>query len=1638
MTFDGRKILAVRNLLYSDDVGKDSCGIGGIAAAGGKPSHEVVQKAVLGLCNVEHRGGVCGQSGDGAGITCQLPQFFFREIAKEQKLPNVSDKDHRLAVGVFFIFEEDPKRWKRVHDIVEEVLQSEYARILGWREVPTNDDALSAEALSSKPRMEHLIVEMHQYAGSLTGQIDPKHLPAIHEVERYLYRARLELRQRFAQEKLDVYICSFSATKINYKGLLTSPQFSDFYPDLANPAFESGLAIFHRRYSTNTYPNWKLAQPFHYGCHNGEINTIRTNRNAVHAYSRSLTPPLPGVDLLTPKHSDSGNLDEWVEHLVLEKDWSLLRALRLAAPPAWESEPEVWGQDAVDTFVHARRTFGSLGSWDGPAGIVSTDGFIMAGLVDRMGLRPVRWCSDKRGWMYIGSESGIYGVPSSEVVASGQLQPGQMIAIDTITDERMDSYQIMTRVSDEVREEVQADLHELNRTQIIIPEAFDFSPKIDDQVGRVLESRAWTVEHLLQAQGWDFDRAVFVKEMAKLRKEPLSSMGHDRVLTIFSQHHPTLFKYLQQTFAEVTNPPIDPYREGGAMSLVTYLGRSPLVQAQNQKSAEESNYHQLESTATEGEDDKDYAVHVNRSGDLPCRQMELSSPMVSDAMMEEIRNHEVLGLTTISCVFSLRGGAASLRESLHRICSEAEMAVGNGYNVICLSDKEAFQDGLAPIPSLLALGAVHNFLCQQGLRQQCSLVVQAGDVQEGHDIACLVAFGADAVHPYLMLRLVRDGLTFKDPETKQEWSLSRRESLEYIFYALEDSFRKIISKMGITTTDGYRGAFLFEAVGFGPELMEFLGELPSRIGGIGLADLVEDAEWRLQQAEKMRVLGRNRDYHAFNAKVRMALRKASVAGSPASLPVVENNAQKATKEVNEEGGEAAYSSKRAKTSLRGPEVERYSPEDAAQAYDDFSKLVDDRVPTVLRDLFSIVHAKKATPEDQVQEALDIVRNHFRGAAMSHGALTRESHETIAAALNELGGFSNSGEGGEARYRNDIPERAWGPLWERIIAKRKDDPKQFLLDPDDIRKSRLRSRVRQVASGRFGVDAEFLVNGEEIQIKMAQGAKPGEGGQLMGKKVTSEIAEIRFARPGTDLISPPPHHDIYSIEDLAQLIYDLKALAPTTAVSVKLVAVENVGTIAVGVAKAGADIIEIDGIGGGTGAAMLSSKEHCGLPSEMGLAEAHQALVVNGLRGCVKLRVGGGIKNGTDVIKYALMGAEQFSFGQALMVSVGCIVCKSCHIPNCPTGITGDQGEYKGTAEHTKAYIMGVAKEVREHLSKLGAKHINDIVGRSDLLAYRKDLEGRAKLLDLSKFMSPDMALCRLEENYPQQERIEELLGVCRVETNERSLNARILDSCRDAIETCQNADVVFRITNSDRSVGSTIAGEIARLYGREGMPNGKRIRVRVEGEAGQSFGAWCLNSLELELIGFAQDGVAKGISGGTVVVTLDYDKTDYGNELQSVAGNNVGYGATGGTIYIGGRAGHRLGIRCSGATIVAEAAGKYACEYLTKGRVLILGPVENEIGSGMTGGELFVYDPNNQVPSKIHNRSVAVVDCPYTDYEWLHPLIIAYHLRTGSRQAEMILTNWGEVRRSRRIRKVLPLGVANRVENFAQAGTNAG
>ncbi len=1539
-------------LMYDDAVGHDACGIGGIAAKDGKPSRKLVEQALEALKKLEHRGGVFGESGDGAGILIGIPRKLMAKAvkklnghapgshAKHDAAPDTApeaashhspllDTDH-LAVGVFFVSREPQGLLGEFKAFVEAELRDAPVQFLGWREVPTDPDAIGPESRVSMPHIWQLLLR------STIAEPD---------LDYWTYKFRLHLEKGIAERQwAGVYIPSLSHRMVCYKGLMTNPQLIEFYPDLKSKDFEAGICLFHRRYSTNTFPNWALAQPFRMLCHNGEINTIAGNRLAVKGYAPQLCPDIDRELALTPGMSDSASLDEWLEHLV-RHNHSLLHALRISVPPSWNSEPEKWNQGAHHLFTYYTRAYGTLCAWDGPAGLLGTDGRYLVAAVDRMGLRPVRWAIDKTGNLYVSSESGVFDLPPRNVTLQGQLQPGEMIALDTQTGQFLDSFGVMDLVVAEAEEEV-GSLEQINQQQILVPSAFGYSANVEPPLAGAGRSESappaegpapFDLHQLLIGHGWDLDRVGFVKDMAQYGKEPLSSMGFDRVLSVFSGENLTLFKYFQQIFAEVTNPPIDPYREGSAMDLTAYVGRRPRRRPEKDQ--------------------------------LPPRQAELPIPVLTGAQVDEIMQMEVLGPVSVPTVYDLSSGVEGLKAALDVLRATVESAVKAGHSVVFLSDREAFRaptsangdahartGTLVPIPSILALCVADRHLKQLNLRDRCSLVCQSGDVQEGHDVCVLLGFGADAVHPYLILRIAQEGVTYRDKELRQEINITAEQSLQNVFSALDDSLKKIYSKMGITTTSGYRDARLFEAIGLGPELCDLMGDVLSRVSGIGLEQLVEDSQARWKRATEVKELVKNKDYRMFNPIVRKALQAAYESGEQAK-------------------------------------------------FDKFAELVNNRTPTLLRDLMEVRFDESEkligppVPLEEVDDPYKMIRERFRGAAMSHGALTLEAVECIAIAMNELGARSNSGEGGEGRSRNKGGEHYHA-----------------------------RSPTRQVASARFGVDAEYLVNADELQIKIAQGAKPGEGGQLMGKKVTVEIAKNRHARPGTDLISPPPHHDIYSIEDLAQLIYDLKAIKPSVDVSVKLVAVHNIGTIAVGVAKAGADIIEIDGMSGGTGAALASSKEHAGLPTEMGLVEVHQALTINGLRHAVKLAIGGGNKTGLDVIRMAMFGADMFVFGQTLMVAEGCVMCRTCHIPRCPTGVAGYQGPFKGEVQHVKNYLIQVATDVQKLLARLGVRSIDEIVGRTDLLKS-VDRGGRASLLDFSRMLV----------NLPKREASHSghtgELQRRKLQARDESLNARLADACADAIKAGKDVELFFGITNADRAVGARIAGLIADHWRLEGMPNAGLAAAKFQGHAGQSFGAWTMTGMELTLIGTAQDGVGKGQCGGIIIVKPDPESA-FDRERSSVVGNNVCFGATGGRCYIGGRAGQRLGIRNSGATIVAEGAGKYACEYMTMGRVVILGRTDNEIGSGMTGGECILYDPDDAAPRRVHSKSVSFTEMTYQDYQWLRPLLAEYTTATESDKARRILANWNQCRRH--FKKLIPVNEARKMESFVTTGVNAG
>jgi glutamate synthase domain-containing protein 2/glutamate synthase domain-containing protein 1/glutamate synthase domain-containing protein 3 len=1520
--------VAAGKLMYDDAVGRDACGIGGIAAKDGKPSRKIVEQAIEALKSLEHRGGIFGESGDGAGILMQIPRkFFAREIGK---IANVElAEDERLVVGVFFVPFEPRNLLGEMKAFVESELRDAPAQLLCWREVPTQPSKIGPESRASMPQVWHLYLK-----STVEGA----------DLDYWTYKFRLRLEKGFSERKwTGVYIPSLNRHTVVYKGLLTNPQLINFYDDLRDPELETGLCLFHRRFSTNTFPNWALAQPFRMLAHNGEINTVSGNRQAVRAFAPQVCPDIERERAITPGMSDSASLDEWLEHLV-RHDHSVLRGLRISVPPSWGSEPEKWDKGARDLFTYYTRAYGTLCAWDGPAGLMSTDGRYLIAGVDRMGLRPVRWCIGTEGNLYVSSESGTFGLAPSEVALQGQLQPGEMIALDTQTGEFLDSQAFTAKVVEEAEAEL-GPIDEINAAQILVPTAFGYNEAAGKRATELEEKSGLELTQLLIAHGWDLDRVQFVKDMAQHGKEPLGSMGFDRVLSVFSNEHLTLFKYFQQIFAEVTNPPIDPYREGAAMDLTAYIGRRPRRRAEKNQ--------------------------------LPPRQAELSIPVLTDAQVDEIMQMEVLGPGVVPTVYELAKGVDGMKAALDELRSRVEEEVSAGNSVIFLSDRDAFvgatlvspsaggvndargtqaQPLRVPIPSVIALAVADAHLKKTGMRDRCSLVVQAGEIQEGHDVCVLLGFGADAVHPYMIMRLAYEGAVYRDKELKQDVNITPEEAMDNVYHALDDILKKVYSKMGITTTHGYRDARLFEAVGVGPEIAELIAPVVSRMGGIGLAELVEDNVDRWKRATDLRELRKGMDYRMFNPIVRKAMQAAYESGSQ-------------------------------------------------EKFDKFASLVNSRPPTLPRDLIGLnVDAARRLigPElqpNQVEAPEEIISKRFRGAAMSHGALTREAVECIAIAMNELSARSNSGEGGEDRSRNKGGE-----------------------------KEHARSPIRQIASGRFGVDSEYLVNADEIQIKIAQGAKPGEGGQLMGKKVTVEIARNRHAKPGTDLISPPPHHDIYSIEDLAQLVYDIKAIKPSLDVSVKLVAVHNIGTIAVGVAKAGADIIEIDGMSGGTGAALSSSKEHTGLPVEMGLVEVHQALTINGMRHAVRLACGGGNKTGLDVIRMAILGADMFVFGQTLMVAEGCVMCRTCHIPRCPTGVAGYQGPFKGEVEHVKNYLKQVAFDANRILAKLGVRRIDDIVGRTELLT-KIEKTGRAAKLDFSR-----MLVNMPKDKAPTWGHTGEIARR-KVAAKTESLNAKLAAACSDAIDLGKDVDLFFNITNYDRSVGARIAGMIAERWKLEGMAHAGLVSLKFRGHAGQSFAVWTMTGMELTLIGTAQDGVGKGQCGGIIVVRPDPESA-FDRERSSVVGNNVCFGATGGRCYIGGRAGQRLGIRNSGATIVAEGAGKYACEYMTQGRVVILGRTDNEIGSGMTGGEAILYDPDDAAPRRVHSKSVSFTEMTYQDYQWLRPLLGEYATMTESEKAKKILSKWSENRRH--FRKLIPVAEARKLESFVTSGANAG
>jgi glutamate synthase (ferredoxin) len=1516
-----------RRGLYDPRYEHDACGIGFVARLSGAASHDILRMALTAVANMAHRGGVGadGKSGDGAGVLTQIPRAFFaRELARA----DISYAADKLAVGMMFLPRDDAQR-ALARSLVEQGLAKYGLTLLGWRIVPVDDSVLGDRARASRPAIEQALIGPND--ATLTGD----------RYERTLYLARKTIEALAVEQQLeDLYVSSLSCRTLVYKGLLIAPALPQFYPDLADPAYHTAIAVYHQRYSTNTFPAWPIAQPFHMLSHNGEINTLQGNvtwMRAREAEWRNGQQPghaeqqLPDLEatigrggaplasyvaqlgpVVDPRGSDSAMLDNVLELLVMGGR-DVRHALTMLVPEAWERVQDMDPAWRAFYQYHA----GLTEPWDGPAALVFSDGEVVGLALDRNGLRPARYLITDDGLVICGSEVGAVAVDEARVIRKGKVGPGQMIAADLRTGRFEENAAIKQALAAR-----QPYAEWLGRQMEVLPPAgvAHISEGYEPESSASKASKSALLGELQHAFGYTAEElAVILRPMLRDGQEPVGSMGDDTPAAVLGERARPLYGYFKQRFAEVTNPPIDPLREELVMSLSFALGRRGNM-------LEEQPQH----------------AHLIR----------LASPVLTDEHLATIRaiQDPAFASATLKALFPAAYGPAGLAAALDRLCHEAEDAVAAEKVLLIISDR-GVDESNAPIPALLALGAVHQHLIRLGLRTSVSLIVESGEPREVHHLACLVGMGAEAINPYLALASVRNLAVERDEvrgkgQEQEQAADDRRTPTEladqaeqnYI-HALEKGLLKIMSKIGIATVDSYCGAQIFEAIGLADQVVErcFTG-VPARLGGVDLYKLAADVLSHHDAAFANRLpLVANRtslphpgfykfkkdgEYHAFSPAVVHALQKAANNGDYAS-------------------------------------------------YRAYSELVHKRPPTELRDLLEFVLDEgrgTIVSIDEVESVEAIVRR-FSTAAMSHGSTSSEAHSTLAIAMNRLGGLSNSGEGGE-------------------------DPTRY----QDERNS----TIKQVASGRFGVTPAYLASASELQIKMAQGSKPGEGGQLPGHKVTDEIARIRHTTPGVQLISPPPHHDIYSIEDLSQLIYDLKQASPRAAVSVKLVAEAGVGTVAAGVAKGGADVILISGHSGGTGASPLSSIKNAGVNWELGLAEAQQTLVLNGLRGRVRLRADGGMKTGRDVVMAALLGADEFSFGTAALVAEGCVMARTCHSNNCPVGIATQRPElrakFSGTPEQVIHFLLHIAQEVREILAALGARSLDEVIGHTELLRQVRRNHAEADRLNLSPLLE------RLDQPGDAIRNTQPWNG--RVHTSE--LNDRLLLDAALALEYGQAVELAYTIVNCDRTVGATLAGTIGARYGDAGLPEGT-ITVRFKGSAGQSFGAFQAPGVRLLLEGEANDYVGKGMAGGEIAVR-PLAEARYCTHENTIVGNTVLYGATGGELYAAGRAGERFAVRNSGAIAVVEGLGDHGCEYMTGGVVLVLGATGRNFAAGMTGGLAYVFDEEGSFPIRCNTELVELGELDAEDEAIVHTLLARHLELTGSPRAADLLDRWGVVR----------------------------
>ena len=1455
--------------LYEASHEHDACGVGMLVNIQGGKSHELVESALKVLENMRHRGaeGADNKTGDGAGIMLQIPHEFILL----QGIP-VPEKG-KYGTGLLFL-PKDGKDQAVILSVIIEEIEKEGLTLMHLRNVPTCPEILGEAALANEPDIKQIFI-----TGFTESETADRKL--------YIIRKRIENRIRKSDipTREDFYIVSLSTKNIVYKGMLSSLQLRNYFPDLTNSYFTSGLALVHSRFSTNTFPTWGLAQPFRLLAHNGEINTIRGNRGWMEARESVLSSPALGDireirPIVQPGMSDSASLDNVLEFLLMS-GLSLPHAMAMLVPESFNEKNPI--SEDLKAFYEYHSIL--MEPWDGPAALLFSDGRYAGGMLDRNGLRPARYLITQGGMMVVASEVGVMDFEPGDIKEKGRLQPGKILLIDTEKGEIYYDGELKKQLA-----EAKPYRTWLAGNRIELDEL---------KSGRKVSHSVENYDSMLRIFGYskeDVERLIV--PMCTTGAEPINSMGNDTPLAVLSDKPQLLYNYFRQQFAQVTNPPIDPIREELVMSLTEYIGA--------------------------------VGMNILTPSENHCKMVRLNHPILNNAQLDILCNIRYKGFKTVKLplLFEVAKGCQGLQQALATLCKQAEESVNEGVNYIVLSDRDV-DAAHAAIPSLLAVSAVHHHLISVGKRVQTALIVESGEIREVMHAALLLGFGASALNPYMAFAVI-DKLV-NEKEIQLDYATAEKKYIKSVCKGLFE----IMSKMGISTIRSYRGAKIFEAVGLSEELSNaYFGGLSSRIGGIRLDEVARDAI--AFHKEGMEVLKKKGEAELLPNRGLYAFRK--------------------------DGEKHAWNPETISTLQLATRLGSY------KKFKEFTAMVDSKEsPIFLRDFLDFRRAPISI--DRVEPVENIVQRFVTGA-MSYGSISREAHEAMAIAMNKLHGRSNTGEGGEDRAR-------------------------FIPREDG---TSLRSAIKQVASGRFGVTAEYLVNADEIQIKIAQGAKPGEGGQLPGFKVDEVIAKTRHSIPGISLISPPPHHDIYSIEDLAQLIFDLKNVNPRAKISVKLVAESGVGTIAAGVAKAKADLIVISGAEGGTGASPASSIRYAGISPELGLSETQQTLVLNGLRGQVMLQVDGQLKTGRDIILMAMLGAEEFGFATSALIVLGCVMMRKCHQNTCPVGVATQNEElrkrFRGRSEYLVNFFTFLAQEVREYLAEIGVERLDDIIGRTDLIVRKPD-DGIRK----HQLISFDKLLARVDNEAAIRHVTDQQHGIDHVK------DVEMLHAAAEAVENQKEISLEYTIANTDRACGAMLSGVIAAKYGEKGLPE-HTLNVKFKGSAGQSFGAFLVPGVNFKLEGEANDYLGKGLSGGRIAV-LPPVRSNFEAEKNTIAGNTLLYGATSGEVYINGRAGERFAVRNSGATAVVEGVGDHCCEYMTGGRVVVLGQTGRNFAAGMSGGVAYVWNRDGNFDYFCNMEMVELSLIEEASYrKELHELIRQHYLYTGSKLARTMLDDW--------------------------------